>query len=403
MNQYKATFANGKTIELSTKRVCTVGYNITTPNGEFSGFSINAKAAQSAVRNLVASVPKHDQSAAANTMRSENAAFVAACKIEIVAAVDVLAEQAITAAEEAAKNAPVPMSFNVRAMARPFGAIGAYSGTFFQVLALTRKQAIAALYAEQKYDFLTPPVVTPNDYHIEPANMNAGYFFVITPGGEESALYTYDEAKQIIELSKAGELLGSFNMRSPSLPAKAPATEAEAFEMGRSAYKAWSAAMDAAYDAGVAKEDKPKCAKNPFNINDGKQYSNALCWGRGHSFAMYEERLIPTLDEEVRQYAIRFGALVEPAPTLSSPAAPHYTRKALERMADTLNNSHARTGAGFYVDFAGAGCFRCFRARVRADNVLEVQEVGSVESWLILDPTTDTVRDGHGSKAIILA
>lgn len=87
MNKYTATFANGQTIELTTKRTCAVAYRITTPNREITGFSVSAKAAQAAMSQLVASVPKHDQSQAANEQRAKNAAFLSACRIEIVAAV----------------------------------------------------------------------------------------------------------------------------------------------------------------------------------------------------------------------------------------------------------------------------------------------------------------------------
>ena len=85
MNNYFATFANGQTITIVTKRTCAVAYKIDTPNGVVTGFSLNAKNALAAVGNLVCSVPKHDVSKGAKEMREENAKFLSACKIEIVA------------------------------------------------------------------------------------------------------------------------------------------------------------------------------------------------------------------------------------------------------------------------------------------------------------------------------
>lgn len=87
MTKYSASFANGKTIELETKRTCTVGYLITTPKGEVTGFSVSEKAAIASINNLVSSVPKQDQSKAANAMRDENAKFLSACRIEIAPAI----------------------------------------------------------------------------------------------------------------------------------------------------------------------------------------------------------------------------------------------------------------------------------------------------------------------------
>ena len=86
---YKATFPDGTTAETKTLRKCSVAYKITTPEGSWTGFSINEKAAQQQFSSLrTCWVPRNDRSKAAEAVRRENEAYRAASSIEIIPITD---------------------------------------------------------------------------------------------------------------------------------------------------------------------------------------------------------------------------------------------------------------------------------------------------------------------------
>jgi len=86
---YKATFPDGTTAETKTLRKCSVAYKITTPEGSWTGFSINEKAAQQQFSSLrTCWVPRNDRSKAAEAVRRKNEAYRAASSIEIIPIAD---------------------------------------------------------------------------------------------------------------------------------------------------------------------------------------------------------------------------------------------------------------------------------------------------------------------------
>jgi len=141
----------------------------------------------------------------------------------------------------------------------------------------------------------------PADYIIIESASQLGWYRVVSPTGEESSLYRYDDCIAIIDNAKAVKLLGSFDIQGS--------------------------------------------------------------------------------DQNAPQ----------PAPATVDPVK-------LRRIVKTLNDSHASTGGGFYVDFGKGGCARCWKAELH-EGKIRVREIQR-DIWLDFDPEQDSVRNGYGSRKI---